>query len=129
MWIINIFNVLVQEEVVTKVFWTGATKSGCAGQFVDCFVDGGGMKQLNYEKRILTSESGGSSVGVFFSVNKFTAKTMPGETKMYFACQSSTRRSATYIKVQEVTRNFKHPSCVYLLMQLNIIQIYLSLCS
>lgn len=95
----NMFYALVDEEAVTKVFWTGATKFGCAGQFVDCFVEDGGMQQLDYEKRILIGDSGGSSVGVLLSSNKFTAKTMPGETKMYFACQSKKSRS---FKVQKV---------------------------
>lgn len=84
---------------MTKVFWTGATKSGCAGQFVNCFVDDGGMQQLDYEKKIMTSESGGSSVGVIFVIDKITVKTLPGETKMYFACQSKTIRSASNVQL------------------------------
>lgn len=98
---------IVDEEAVTKVFWTSATKSGCAGQFVVCFVEGVGIKQLDYEKKILTSESGGSSVGVLSSsMLKITARTMPAETKLYLACQSSTRRSATYVNLADVIINF-----------------------
>ena len=75
----------VNEEVVSKVFWTGTTKFGCAGQYTDCFF---ATKNDNFGDKILASESGGSCVGVAISGDEFVAKTMPCEMKVFLACQA-----------------------------------------
>lgn len=111
--IIYIFNkvciFLVDEEAVSKVFWTSVTKSGCAGQYTQCFV-GDDKANLEYGHRILSSATGGSCVGVSLSEQQLseqertmqlTAKTLPCTTKLFLACQGETIRSAESINIQE----------------------------
>jgi hypothetical protein len=68
------------------VIWTGTTKSGCAGQYTNCFSDGN-ENSLD-GARILTSDNGGACVGFALSGDEFITKTMPCEKKCFFACQS-----------------------------------------
>jgi hypothetical protein len=75
----------VDAEVVGKVFWTGTTKSGCTGQYTDCFFR---TKNETFEDKILASDNGGSCVGVALLGDEFVAKTMPCETKVFLACQA-----------------------------------------
>lgn len=102
----HIFNkvlvVPVDEEAVSKVFWTSATKSGCAGQYTQCFV-GNNKANLEYEHSILSSKIGGSCVAVTLSGEQLTAKTMPCTTKLFLACQSEKLRSAENRKIEEET--------------------------
>jgi hypothetical protein len=81
---VKLVSISVDEEVNTKVYWSGVTKSGCAGQFTNCFRQDIGVK-ISYE--ILASENGGACVGVTSSDKKLIAKALPCETKLFLACQ------------------------------------------
>lgn len=84
---------------MSKVFWTSATKSGCVGQYTQCFV-GDNKANLDYEQSILSSARGGSCVGVSVAGLQLTAKAMPCTTKLFLACQSETMRSAENINIE-----------------------------
>jgi hypothetical protein len=84
----------VDKEVLFRVFWTGTTKTGCVGQFKDCFIDV--SKESIFEGTILPSDIGGSCVAVIRYGDRFIAKIKPCESKAYLACQgSSTVENAT----------------------------------
>lgn len=72
--------------MVTKVFWTGATRSGCVGQFKDCFL---GVYDYDnfFDGDILYNEGGGACVSVILYGEELIAKTMPCESKGFLACQ------------------------------------------
>jgi hypothetical protein len=69
------------------VFWTGTTKSGCAGQYSDCFFDEKSQDGI-FEGKILPSDNGGACVGFALSGDEFIVKTMPCDRKFFLACQS-----------------------------------------
>jgi hypothetical protein len=76
------------------VFWTGTAKTGCVGQFKDCFIDA--SEESIFEGTILPSDIGGSCVAVIRYGDRFLAKIKPCESKAYLACQgSSTVENAT----------------------------------
>lgn len=95
------FEFSVDEDAVTRVFWTGASKSGCAGQYSDCFLETK-SHNIDYQKTILASETGGSCVGVAITEGNFVAKTMPCRAKVFLACQGKTIRSAEQIYLTDV---------------------------
>jgi hypothetical protein len=86
----------VDAEMMSKVFWTGQTKSGCAGQYSDCFSDG---SDDFFEGTILRSEIGGSCVGFAMSGDEFIAKTMPCDRKIFLGCQSFGERKVTALQL------------------------------
>jgi hypothetical protein len=69
------------------VFWTGSTKSGCAGQYSDCFSDGNNDGD-KFEETILPSDNGGACVGFAMSGVELIAKSMPCDRKFFLGCQS-----------------------------------------
>jgi hypothetical protein len=79
--------------LLSKVFWTGSTKSGCAGQYSDCFSDGISVAG-RFEGTILPSDNGGACVGFAMSGDDFIAKSMPCDRKLYLACQSHSPSTA-----------------------------------
>lgn len=81
------------------MFWTGATKSSCAGQYSECFFQED--SSLSEEKK-LYSDNKGACVGVFFFNDyDYIAKTLPCESKAFLACQGSTIRIAEYAANRE----------------------------
>jgi hypothetical protein len=78
-------------ELIGKVFWTGLKKSGCAGQYSDCFSDGNDG-DVRFEGTILPSDNGGSCVGFAMSGDEFIAKSMPCDRKFTLGCQSQGTR-------------------------------------
>jgi hypothetical protein len=74
------------------VFWTGSTKSGCAGQYSDCFSEGNNDGD-KFEGTILPSDNGGACVGFAMSGDDFVAKSMPCDRKLFLGCQSLGTRS------------------------------------
>jgi hypothetical protein len=91
----------------TKVFWTGVTKSGCAGQFTDCFLEAGDIN-IGYKKIILPSDSGGSCVGVTNYGNSIIAKTVPCETTLFLACYGNNLRTDTSLEITFVNIQYLH---------------------
>jgi hypothetical protein len=77
---------------MSKVFWTGSTKSGCAGQYSDCFSDGIDDDD-KFEETILPSDNGGSCVGFAMLGVDFISKSMPCDRKLFLGCQSLGRRN------------------------------------
>jgi hypothetical protein len=92
---------IVDAEFVAKVFWTGTTKSGCVGQYSDCFDGGGGLSE-SFDVNILANERGGSCVGVAMLANGLVAKAMYCEKRIFLACQS---RKDTWTLGENVTSN------------------------
>lgn len=92
----------------TKVFWTGVTKSGCVGQFSDCFLEAGELN-IGFKKSILPSDSGGSCVGVTNYGNSIIAKTVPCETTLFLACYGKNFRSTASIEITyvKIIKSFK----------------------
>jgi hypothetical protein len=105
---------LANEEVVFKVFWTGVTKTGCAGQFTDCFDK---AYSIGFEgiQKILTSEFGGACVGVTLSNGNFIAQSMSCEKKNFLSCVSRTLRSNVSTKVEQ--RVIMFPMFCFLLIE------------
>jgi hypothetical protein len=94
----KLHNNLDDIELASKVFWSGTTKSGCAGQYSNCFSDDG-----SFEGTILPSENGGACVGFAMSGQEFIAKTMPCDRKFFLACQSlPTNRNVTTDVIRKV---------------------------
>jgi hypothetical protein len=69
------------------VFWTGTTKTGCIGQFKDCFIES--SKESIFEGTIVPSDIGGSCVAAIRYGDRFIAKIKPCESKAYLACQGT----------------------------------------
>jgi hypothetical protein len=82
----------------TKVYWTGVTKSGCGGQYTDCFLEAG-ARNIGYKKNILPSDGGGSCVGVTNYGKSIIAKTVPCETTLYLACYGMNFRTSNSIQI------------------------------
>jgi hypothetical protein len=101
--------ILVDEEVVSKVFWTGATKSGCVGQFKDCFIGIDENERIRnfFRGIILASDVGGACVGVILYRFQLIAQTMPCQSKGFLACQgNSTIRTAATTPLEDVIHYF-----------------------
>jgi hypothetical protein len=84
----NYFWKIVDAEFVAKVYWTGSTKSGCVGQYSDCFEGAEKSHSDSFDVNILTNEHGGSCVGVAMLADGLVAKAMYCEKKIFLACQS-----------------------------------------
>lgn len=85
-------------EFVAKVFWTGSTKSGCVGQYSDCFEGGSGLSN-NFDVSIMANEHGGACVGVAMMAEGLVAKAMQCEKKIFLACQGRNGTRALTKKV------------------------------
>jgi len=80
------FYVIVYPDVLTKIYWTGLTKSGCVGQYTNCFKeDSDGWSTFT----VITNKGGGACVGVTTDKSNFIAKALPCDSKLYLACQAT----------------------------------------
>jgi len=85
-----IFNHLISHlelpHILAKIYWTGLTKSGCMGQYTNCFEEDTDVGQ---DFEIITNKGGGACVSVTSSSFGFTAKAFPCDTKMLLACEAT----------------------------------------
>lgn len=98
---------IIVDEAVSRVFWTGATKSGCAGQFTNCFHQGIIQNDYPYEKDF-GSDIGGACVAVKYFIDQTfqcnsLAKAIPCQSKAFLACHGDTVRSATALNFYNVS--------------------------
>lgn len=95
---------IIVDEAVSRVFWTGATKSGCAGQFTNCFNQG--IKQKNeysFDKDFASDIGGACVAAKYFISQTFMAKAIPCQSKAFLACHGDTVRSATALNFADVS--------------------------
>lgn len=105
--------IILDHELISRVFWTGTTKSTCEGQFSDCFDrnDDHGDSEFLLYKNILASFNGGACVGFVILDKLVIPKALPCESKAFLACQGDSVKSATnfignaYVSNFEATRN------------------------
>jgi len=77
---------LGNEELAGKIYWTGSTRSGCAGQYSDCFAENDSAQQ-QLEVEVLTNKDGEACVAFVSSGDGIIAKTMFCKNKAYLSCQ------------------------------------------
>jgi len=73
---------------MAKVYWTGMTKSGCVGQYSNCFEEDTD-KWVDYE--IINNKLGGACVGATVYAKSFIAKALPCDYKLFLGCQSTNK--------------------------------------
>jgi len=78
---------LGNEETVTRVYWTGLTKSGCVGQYSNCFEEEADLRDV-FDFEVVTNKGGGACVAVSSSFNGLMAKALPCNSLVFLGCQS-----------------------------------------
>jgi len=73
--------------LAVKIYWTGSTKSGCAGQHSDCFAEKVSFPVKQVPVEILTNKEGGACVAFSRSAEGYVAKTMFCKSKAYLICK------------------------------------------
>jgi len=81
-----VFLYLEDAEVVTRVYWSGFTKSGCAGQYSNCFEEEVDTSD-DFQFEVVKNKGGGACVAVTRSFNGLIAKALPCDSKVFLACQ------------------------------------------
>lgn len=72
--------------MASKVYWTGTTRSGCAGQFTNCFEE---TSEDDFEEKIVASGKGGACVAVTTQSESLLAHSLGCDSLVLYACQST----------------------------------------
>jgi hypothetical protein len=73
--------------MVLNIFWTGMTKTGCSGQYSNCFGDDSNVTNDRLDVEIMENRVKGACVGVTAHPDGVLARTLGCETKLLLACQ------------------------------------------
>lgn len=90
--LIIIITVSVNEELASRVYWTGATTTGCAGKYTDCFEEGVDESYRTtstfYSENLIDPllDGGGACVAVALLGTTMLSKTMPCQSKLFLSC-------------------------------------------
>jgi len=73
-------------ELETNIFWTGATRTGCAGQWTDCFPDAQEREYFNFTE-VMGTEGGCLGMSMVGGQN-LGARSLPCSSRLQPICYS-----------------------------------------
>jgi len=76
----------VDEDVLSRAYWTGKTRAGCVGQFTSCLREEGSESESE-SVEVISNSMGGACVAVAAAATGLLAKSVPCDKKLFLACQ------------------------------------------